>query len=457
MREDWDRRAREDASYYVAFGRRGQDREEFFSTATEVLRTLREEFRRFPPDTDFRKLAAIEIGCGPGRLMVPMSETFGRVAGVDVSGEMVRLARENLAGIPHAEVHCCSGVDLSDFGDESFDFCYSYAVFQHIPSADVVWNYLREARRVLKPGGLMKVQLNGLPVPNSHPRPEPLPGWSLRAAVPRGLVTPPDNCVRDTWSGARFCPEEVARFAAEENWQLLSMDGFDSQYLWVAARKPAAGEPSPPRQVRRTGIYRVTNTWTEDATAPRSGRFASASLRGLDLPGDSDLNRLRVDVNGVSTAPSFVGKYVQGGPTQVNFYLPPEVRSGVATIRLRLDGESISEEATIRIIEQGPMVPKLLGISDGINLLSRLSIESRAIRVSLEEVDAAGPEALARAVKAEIDGRPVDRIQAFLVDPLPRRYELNLSVPDDLPPGRHELTMKLARRRFPATFIEIAP
>ena len=46
MRDDWDRRAREDASYYVAFGRRGQGREEVFATAVEVLRTLREEFRR---------------------------------------------------------------------------------------------------------------------------------------------------------------------------------------------------------------------------------------------------------------------------------------------------------------------------------------------------------------------------------------------------------------------------
>ena len=328
MRQDWDRRAREDASYYVAFGRRGQRREEFFVTATEVLRTLREEFRRLRPDTDFRKLSAIEIGCGPGRLMVPMSETFGRIVGVDVSGEMVRLARENLAGLSNAEVRKCNGSDLAGLEDESFDYCYSYAVFQHIPSADVVWNYLREARRVLKPGGLMKVQLNGLPVPAGDSRPEPVRGWSLRAAVPGNLVRPPAVCSPDTWSGARLRPEEVARFAADEKLHLLSMDGFDSQYLWVAARKPRADRRSHAQDVRRTGIYRVTNTWTEDAIAPRSGRFASASLRGLDLPDDADLNRLRVDVNGVSTAPSFVGKYVQGGPTQVNFYLPARAALG---------------------------------------------------------------------------------------------------------------------------------
>ena len=36
MRDDWNARAREDASYYVAFGRRDQDPEEFFATAEEV-------------------------------------------------------------------------------------------------------------------------------------------------------------------------------------------------------------------------------------------------------------------------------------------------------------------------------------------------------------------------------------------------------------------------------------
>ncbi len=458
MRDDWDRRAREDASYYVAFGRRGQDREEFFATAAEVLRTLREEFRRFPPEMDFRKLAAIEIGCGPGRLMVPMSEVFGRVAGVDVSGEMVRLARENLAGIPNAEVRRGGGSDLAGFEDESFDYCYSYAVFQHIPSADVVWDYLREARRVLKPGGLMKVQLNGLPAAPTAADPAPMPGWSLRAAVPRGLVALPADGAPDTWSGARIRPEQVARFAADHGWQLLAMDGFDSQYLWVTARKPrSAGAHSPPPPPRRGGVYRVTNTWTEDSLAPRSGRFASASLRGLDLPNEADLNRLRVEVNGVSTAPNFVGEYVWGGPTQVNFFFPPNVRSGVATVQLLLDGKPISDQATIRIIAEAPMVPKLLGVSDGINLLSRLTIESRAVRVSLEEVDTAGPAALSTQVRADIGGRPVKQIEASLVDPLTRRYELNLVVPENLTPGRHELRLRLGRRHFPTTSIEIAP
>ena len=86
------------------------------------------------------------------------------------------------------------------------------------------------------------------------------------------------------------------------------------------------------------------------------------------------------------------------------------------------------------MIAEAPMVPKLLGVSDGINLLSRLSVESRAIRVSLEEVAAPGAQAVVSAVQAEIDGRRIERVEAFLVDPLTRRYELNLALPENLPP-----------------------
>ena len=48
MREDWNSRAREDAGYYVAFGRRDQDDAGFFATATEVINSLEWELRRVP-------------------------------------------------------------------------------------------------------------------------------------------------------------------------------------------------------------------------------------------------------------------------------------------------------------------------------------------------------------------------------------------------------------------------
>src|SRR5881227_2023381 len=75
--------------------------------------------------------AALEIGCGPGRLLRPLSRHFGEIHGVDVSDQMIALAKERLRDTPNAFPHHSSGSDLSLFPDEKFDFVYSYAVFQH--------------------------------------------------------------------------------------------------------------------------------------------------------------------------------------------------------------------------------------------------------------------------------------------------------------------------------------
>src|SRR5579863_5289344 len=149
MRDDWNQRAREDAHFYVAFGRRFQNEEAFDATTADVLPSLETELKRFPKDANRRAWRALEIGCGPGRLIKPLSRHFGEIHGVDVSDEMIRLARERLAHIPHAHVHATNGASLAQFADESFQFVYSYAVFQHIPSRDVVLEYMREIRRVL--------------------------------------------------------------------------------------------------------------------------------------------------------------------------------------------------------------------------------------------------------------------------------------------------------------------
>jgi SAM-dependent methyltransferase len=56
-----------------------------------------------------------------------------------------------------------NGVDLSAYPDASFDFVFSYIVFQHIPDVNVTLKYIREAGRVLRPGGSFYFQVNTLP------------------------------------------------------------------------------------------------------------------------------------------------------------------------------------------------------------------------------------------------------------------------------------------------------
>lgn len=427
MRADWDRRAREDASYYVAFGRRGQTAEEFFATAKDVLHAIEIEFRRFPPSAGLAQLAALEIGCGPGRLLVPLSRRFGRIAGVDVSPEMVELARRNLAGAPHARVEVTSGADLAAFADESIDFCYSYAVFQHIPSRAVVLSYLREARRVLKTGGLLKCQFNA-------------------SEDPSGAA--------DTWSGVRFRGDELREFCREHDFQLLLLDGDRTQNLWITARKKPDGWSRALRPATGARLNGVGNTYTSDLVVPVSGRFASASLWLEDLTEDADINNLEVEFAGAAGGrrekPCYIGRHTWTGPTQVNVFLPRGIPTGLIPVRLWILGEPVCKFAHLRVIPAPPRVPRLLSVRDGINLLSGTRIETHSLKIEAEELGADPAFAM------EIDGIPLDGLEVFCVDPLPERYMANAKVPAAVEPGLHQLTVTAGGRRFAPVPIEIA-
>jgi SAM-dependent methyltransferase len=421
MRADWNDRAREDAHYYVAFGAREQDESAFYATAEEVVKGLRWELKRAPANNP-RALRFLEIGCGPGRLMYFLSRQCGEIHGVDVSDEMIRIARQRLASIPHAHPHAGSGSDLALFADESFDFVYSYAVFQHIPSRDVVFHYLREAHRVLKTGALLRVQVNGLPqTAKSY----------------------------DTWSGVRISAAEIRAFCRETGFQLLALEGLETQYMWTTWVKREPGWQ--PRPGGRARIRRVTNAFSSEPVAPPRGRFASISLWVETLPADADLNSLEVRVAGHPGTLTYLGRPESDGLQQLNALLPRELETGVAPVELSFCGEPLSEPARLRVIPPPPPVPRIVQISDGIHLTEVNRTLTGTVKLIVEEFDP--PESFA----ATIGGVPVEEVDVFRCDPAPPRDEINFRVPAALAPGVYPLEMRLGARRFAPVALRIEP
>jgi SAM-dependent methyltransferase len=419
MQRDWNERAREDAHFYVAFGRREQDNEEFFATAAEVVKGLEWELKRFTGPVNRRAWRALEIGCGPGRLLRPMSKHFGEIHGIDVSDEMIARAAANLRGIPHAHVHHTSGADLAPFADESFDFVYSYAVFQHIPSRDVVMQYLRESVRVLRPGGLLRVQINGL-----------------------------DQAAKqyDTWSGVRISAQEVREFAREHGLQLLALEGARTQYMWTTMRK---GSPATAPINAAPRVRRITNAHNSEPVAPASGRFASITAWLENLPANCDLNNLEVRVGNVHATPCYIGPPEPDGLQQLNILLPKLARTGLAPVEFLLRGVPLCATRFLRVIPPSPSVPLVTSVTDGINMLSGTRIVTRTLKVTIEEV--AAPESFS----ATVSGEPVRGIDIFCADPLPPRYEINFHLPESAGPGAHTLEMRLGRRRLGQVPIEV--
>lgn len=98
----------------------------------------------------------VEIGTGAGRLTRALAADFDRVVGLDVSADMVELARR--ASPPHVDLHVVE-TQAIPLADDEADGVFSVHVLQHLDSFDAVAAYLAEARRVLRPGGSMMVHL----------------------------------------------------------------------------------------------------------------------------------------------------------------------------------------------------------------------------------------------------------------------------------------------------------
>jgi ubiquinone/menaquinone biosynthesis C-methylase UbiE len=400
MRSEWNERAAEDAHYYVAFGRREQDDEEFFATGADVVRALETELKRIP-----KARRALEIGCGPGRLMRPMARHFEEIHGIDISDEMIRRAESNLASTPNAYPRHAESSDLSGFTDGYFDFVYSYAVFQHIPSGEVVFGYLREAARVLSIGGVAHLQLNGLPKTSQS---------------------------YTTWSGFRISAQEVRDFARNNALQLLALDGAETQYMWTTWRKPAP-----------TRIRAISNAHSGEHAVPARGRLACASLWIENLPDRCDLNNLEAFVDGLPATGVYVGPCVNG-LSQFNILLPPGTRTGLVPVEVTGVGK-----AWMRVIPPGPSVPRIESVTDGTNLLSNRRIESGTVKVQLEEI------AVPESFEARVDGRYVRAAEVFCTDPRNQRYDVSFLLPENTAPGWHNLEINLGARKLAPVPIEV--
>lgn len=417
MSRDWNRRARSDARYYVALGRKNQSWQDFLRGAEDLVRGLEKEFERISTTTSPDERRALEIGCGPGRLMLPLSRHFREIHGVDVSERMIRLAQENLAGIAHARVHTADGTSLELFNDESFDFVYSYAVFQHIPSREVVFNYLEETRRVLRNGGVARMQFNGLEESSGK---------------------------YDTWSGVRFKAGEIAAFAREHDLQMPALEGVGTQYMWgTFVKRPAGWFQSLEEQAggtARLAIRRITNAESSSPAVPAWGRYAAFALWAEGLPADADLNILRIQVGSHGARITFIGVPQRDGLQQVTALLPRGLASGLQPVRLLWGNTAIGPESFLRVVPPGPEVPRIVSVSDAVCLGNGRIISSNRVKIALEESHRPAE------LRVTVNGRPVRRTSLRCTVPDIPRFEIDFGLPAGITAGEKQLQCWHGRR-----------
>jgi len=150
MKKLWNKLAKKNAKYFINSDY-GQD-----ITEEEFRESGESDCIKHISSDPFFKIHKIflEIGCGNGRMTQFIKEGHNVLA-IDISGEMIKQARERVSGVYFAETN---GYTIP-FDDNSIDYAFSYLVFQHMKTKEMVESNFKEVYRVLKPGGIFKVRI----------------------------------------------------------------------------------------------------------------------------------------------------------------------------------------------------------------------------------------------------------------------------------------------------------
>ncbi len=351
MKRDWDYRAKENAKWFINTFKLDQSDEEFYSTGEPEV----EKFILSDPilnnDRNLKSLRLLEIGCGIGRMTKRLAQAFAEVHATDVSAEMIIQARRKFQDDNNIFFYETNGFDFSGLPSDHFDIIFSVYVFQHVPSVDVIHCNIRDACRVLKPGGVFKFQTSGITTPDF------------------------EKIQKDTWTGAPFTETDIRRAARENGVRLVSIDGLGTQYCWTILHKPQTAIHNAPAPGARPEIKFFGRSDAPEIKAiPVSGDHAHLKLvlSGLD-PDAADANNVTLEIGGQEFLPCAVspveGKFFNAARAsgitsfehliQIGIGIPSALRCGVASVRVKHVEGVWSEAISLELLEPQPSIPKI--------------------------------------------------------------------------------------------------
>ena len=103
------------------------------------------------------ELTALDFGCGAGRIAIHFEGQFARFFVTDVDATAIAYLQEAL---PPLNASCNRPEPPLPFPDALFDVVYAWSIWTHL-NLDLQRRWLEELHRVLKPGGLALLTVNG--------------------------------------------------------------------------------------------------------------------------------------------------------------------------------------------------------------------------------------------------------------------------------------------------------
>ena len=182
---------------------------------------------------------ALDVGCGTGTFSRLLAKSSDNVLALDLSPNMIGLARERSSRFPNIDFRVADVLTLA-LPAEQFDCIATIATLHHLPAGEV----LPKLKGALKPGGVLLVL-------------DLFQAEGLSDAVVGALAVPLSLGLGLVRRGRLRPPREVRR-AWDEH-------GRHDTYLTLAQVREVCAEMLPGALVTRHLLWRYSVVWTKPA------------------------------------------------------------------------------------------------------------------------------------------------------------------------------------------------
>jgi len=169
----WERFAQERPFWYVDMAY-DDDPDRFWQHGCEQAQDILEATAPYTSSRD----TVLEIGCGVGRLLLPMARQFDHAVGVDLAPTMLSYLRQHAT---EQDVDVQAYLPDEPWRSHRADVVYSKIVFRHIEEWDVIEDYIRGVGQVLKDDGVALLGFDTKPATLAYQIREQVPDLFLPA------------------------------------------------------------------------------------------------------------------------------------------------------------------------------------------------------------------------------------------------------------------------------------
>lgn len=214
----------------------------------------------------------LEIGCGIARIGRELAPRCGEWHGSDISGNMIAYAHERTKDLPNVFLHELPEPDLSIFNDGYFDCVYSTIVFMHLDKVEM-FNYMREAFRVLAPGGKFYCDTYNIVAPD---------GWEQFLNIVKSF-----SAVQRPGHVSQFStPPEMQKFMTEAGFIDLEVDDRNPALVVALGTKPPQDNFQRPETASNPDAVARTQAEIKRRLDYAEAIAAEIKQRGFAIEGD---------------------------------------------------------------------------------------------------------------------------------------------------------------------------